>query len=115
MARVRRGPKARVRRKKVLKLAKGNRGARSKLFRTAVEAVHKNLTYAYKGRRLKKRDYRGLWINRIGAALRSLGVSYSAFIGNLKKSGIELNRKILAELAISDPKTFEVIVNTAKA
>ncbi|MBI2335525.1 MAG: 50S ribosomal protein L20 [Deltaproteobacteria bacterium] len=115
MPRVKRGFKARRRRNKVLKLAKGGRGGRSKLFRTAVEAVKKNLSYAYVGRRLKKRDYRSLWINRIGAALDGYGVSYSAFMGLLSKAGIILNRKILADLAVSDPKGFESVVKQVRA
>lgn len=114
MSRVSRGFKARRRRKKVLKLAKGYRGARSKLFRTAVEAVDRALAYAYVGRKLRKRDFRRLWITRINAASRINGLSYSRFICGLKKNTIDIDRKILADLAVSDPKGFSAIAAIAK-
>jgi len=115
MPRVRRGFKARRRRNKVLKLAKGYRGGRSKLFRSAQEAVDRGLNYAYIHRRLKKRDFRGLWIQRINAAARLHGISYSQLIGALNKAQIELDRKILAELAANDPAAFAKVVETAKS
>jgi len=111
--RVKRGYKARKRRKKVLKLAKGYRGGRSKLFRTATDAVDKALMYAYRDRRTRKRDFRRLWIARINAAARLNNLSYSKFIRGLKLANIELDRKVLAELAISDPSGFTQIVNLA--
>ena len=111
--RVKRGFKARKRRKKVLKLAKGYRGGRSKLFRTATDAVDKALMYAYRDRRVRKRDFRKLWIARINAAARMNNLSYSKFIHGLKLAGVELDRKVLAELAISDPSGFAQIVGLA--
>ena len=111
--RVKRGFKARRRRKKVLKLAKGFRGGRSKLFRTAADAVDKALMYAYRDRRVRKRDFRRLWIARINAATRMNNLSYSKFVHGLKLAGIELDRKVLAELAISDPLGFAQIANLA--
>jgi large subunit ribosomal protein L20 len=111
--RIKRGYKARRRRKKVLKLAKGFRGGRSKLFRTAADAVDKALMYAYRDRRARKRDYRKLWIARINAAARMNNLSYSKFIHGLKLAGVELDRKVLAELAISDPSGFRQIAGLA--
>jgi large subunit ribosomal protein L20 len=111
--RVKRGFKARRRRKKVLKLAKGYRGGRSKLFRTATDAVDKALMYAYRDRRVRKRDFRKLWIARINAAARMNNLSYSKFIHGLKLAGVELDRKVLAELAISDPSGFSQIAGLA--
>ena len=111
--RVKRGFKARRRRKKVLKLAKGFRGGRSKLFRTATDAVDKALMYAYRDRRVRKRDFRKLWIARINAAARMNNLSYSKFIHGLKLAGVELDRKVLAELAISDPSGFSQIASLA--
>ena len=111
--RVKRGIKARRRRKKILKLAKGYRGGRSKLFRTAADAVDKALMYAYRDRRVRKRDFRKLWIARINAAARLNNLSYSKFIHGLKLAGVELDRKVLAELAISDPSGFSQIVSLA--
>jgi large subunit ribosomal protein L20 len=108
--RVKRGFKARKRRNKVLKLAKGFRAGRSKLFRTAADAVDKALMYAYRDRRVRKRDFRKLWIARINAATRLNNLSYSKFIFGLKKADIELDRKVLAELAISDPAGFSRLV-----
>jgi large subunit ribosomal protein L20 len=111
--RVKRGFKARKRRKKVLKLAKGFRGGRSKLFRTAADAVDKALMYAYRDRRVRKRDFRRLWIARINAAARMNNLSYSKFLHGLKLAGVELDRKVLAELAISDPSGFTQIAKLA--
>ena len=111
--RVKRGFKARRRRKKVLKLAKGFRGGRSKLFRTAADAVDKALMYAYRDRRVRKRNFRKLWIARINAATRMNNLSYSKFIRGLKLAGVELDRKVLAELAISDPTGFSQIASLA--
>ena len=113
MPRVKRGFKARQRRKKVLKLAKGFRGGHSKLFRTAADAVDKALMYAYRDRRVRKRDFRRLWIVRINAAARMNDLSYSKFIHGLKKAGIELDRKVLADLAVSDPAGFTQIAALA--
>jgi len=104
--RIKRGFKARRRRKKVLKLAKGFRGGRSKLFRTAADAVDKALSYAYRDRKVRKRDFRRLWIIRINAGARMNNISYSKFIHGLKQANIEIDRKVLAELAVSDPATF---------
>jgi large subunit ribosomal protein L20 len=114
MARVKFGKVTRRRRKKILKLAKGYWGAKSKLFRVANQAVMKSLMYAYIGRKLRKRDFRKLWITRINAAARAHGISYSRFINGLKKAGIEINRKMLSEMAINDEKAFEELVNIAK-
>jgi large subunit ribosomal protein L20 len=111
--RVKRGFKARRRRKRVLKLAKGFRGGRSKLFRTAADAVDKALMYSYRDRRTRKRDFRQLWIARINAAARLNNLSYSKFIHGLKLARVELDRKVLAELAISDPTGFKRIANLA--
>ena len=111
--RVKRGFKARRRRKRVLKLAKGFRGGRSKLFRTAADAVDKALMYSYRDRRTRKRDFRRLWITRINAATRLNNLPYSKFIRGLKLAGVELDRKVLAELAISDPAGFTRIANLA--
>ncbi len=111
--RIKRGYKARRRRKKVLKLAKGYRGGRSKLFRTAADAVDKALMYAYRDRRQRKRVFRRLWIARINAAARMNNLSYSKFIHGLKKANVELDRKVLAELAISDPAGFTGLTNLA--
>ncbi len=113
--RVKRGFKARRRRNKVLKLARGYRGGRSKLYRTAADAVDKALMYAYRDRRTKKRDFRKLWIVRINAAARLNKLSYSKFINGLKLAGSELDRKVLAELAISDPNAFSQLASIATA
>ncbi|MGD0586663.1 MAG: 50S ribosomal protein L20 [Oryzomonas sp.] len=115
MARVKRGFKARRRRNKVLKLAKGYRGARSKLFRSATEAVDRALNYAFRDRRVKKRDFRSLWITRINAASRLNGLSYSKFIFGLKKANVQIDRKVLADIAVSDPTGFSQIADFAKA
>ncbi len=111
--RVKRGYKARKRRKKVLKLAKGYRGGRSKLFRTAADAVDKALMYAYRDRKARKRDFRKLWIIRINAAAHMNDLSYSKLMHGLKLANIEIDRKVLAELAISDPSGFTQIANLA--
>jgi large subunit ribosomal protein L20 len=111
--RIKRGYKARHRRKKVLKLAKGFRGGRSKLFRTAADSVDKALNYAYRDRRQRKRDFRRLWIARINAAARMNDLSYSKFISGLKKANVDLDRKVLAELALSDPTGFSKIAALA--
>ncbi len=101
--------------KKILKLAKGYRGAKSKQFRTANEAVMKSLVYAYIGRRLKKRDFRRMWITRISAAAKMNNINYSRLMNGLKKSGIQINRKMLSEIAISDAAAFSALVEKAKA
>ncbi|ACL03497.1 ribosomal protein L20 [Desulfatibacillum aliphaticivorans] len=111
--RVKRGFKARRRRKKVLKLAKGFRGGHSKLYRTAADTVDRALMYAYRDRRQKKRDFRALWIARINAGARMNGLSYSKFIYGLKQADVALDRKVLAELAISDPACFAEITSLA--
>ena len=111
--RVKRGYKARRRRKKVLKLAQGFRGGRSKLYRTAADAVDKALMYAYRDRKVRKRDFRRLWIIRINAAARMNDLSYSKFMRGLKLANVELDRKALAELAISDPSGFARIAELA--
>ncbi|MDD2732534.1 MAG: 50S ribosomal protein L20 [Desulfuromonadaceae bacterium] len=115
MSRVKRGFKARRRRNKVLKLAKGYRGARSKLFRSATEAVDRALNYAFRDRRVKKRDFRSLWIVRINAASRINGLSYSKFIFGLKKADVQIDRKVLADIAVTDPNGFAQIAALAKA
>lgn len=115
MPRAKRGFKARRRRNKVLKLAKGYRGARSKLFRSATEAVDRALNYAFRDRKVKKRDFRALWIARINAAARENGLSYSRLVHGLKKAEIGLDRKILAQLAVTDPAGFSAVVDKAKA
>ncbi len=111
--RIKRGFKARRRRQKVLKLAKGFRGGRGKLFRTAADSVDKALNYAYRDRRQRKRDFRRLWIARINAAAHMNDLSYSKFMSGLKKAGVSLDRKVLAELAISDPAGFSKIAALA--
>lgn len=115
MARVKRGFKARRRRNKVLKLAKGYRGARSKLFRSATEAVDRALNYAFRDRRVKKRDFRSLWIVRINAASRINGLTYSKFIFGLKKANVQIDRKVLADIAVTDPSGFAQIAALAMA
>ncbi len=114
MPRVKRGNVARKRHKKVLKLAKGFRGGHSKLFRTANQQVMKALRHAYRDRRRRKRDFRTLWITRINAAARDNGMSYSQLMGKLRKANIQLNRKMLAQLAVVDPDAFAKVVATAK-
>ena len=115
MARVKGAMATRKRHKRVLKLAKGYRGAKSKLFRTAKQAVMKSLSYAYIGRKQKKRDFRRLWITRISAACKLNGTTYSKFMNGLKKAEIDINRKMLSEIAVADPKAFTELVEKAKA
>ena len=115
MARIKMSVNAKKRRRKVFKLAKGYFGAKSKQYRAATERVARSLRYAYIGRRLRKRDFRKLWIARINAAVRPYGLSYSRFINGLKLAGIEVNRKILADLAVNDPQAFAKLVDAAKA
>jgi large subunit ribosomal protein L20 len=114
MARVKRAINARKKHKKILKLAKGYYGGKSKLFRTANETVIRALRNAYVGRRLKKRDFRKLWIARINAGARVNGLSYSRFMNGIKLAGIDINRKMLSEIAINDPKAFAELVDIAK-
>jgi len=113
--RIKRGFKARHRRQKVLKLAKGFRGGRSKLYRTAAGTLDRALRYAYRDRKARKRDFRALWITRINAAVRSNNLSYSKFMHGLKQANVALDRKVLAELAISDPAGFGQIVKLASS
>ena len=115
MPRVKRGSKRRNSRRKTLALAKGFFLTKSKLYRSAQEAVEKSLRHGYIGRRLKKRDFRSLWIVRIGAACRGAGISYSRFMDGLKKAGIEVNRKMLADMAMNDAGAFGALVNQSKA
>jgi len=113
--RVKRGTKRRNSRRKTLALAKGFFLTKSKLYRSAQEAVEKSLRYGFVGRRRKKRDFRSLWIVRIGAACRTAEISYSRFMSGLKKAGVDLNRKVLADIAMNDPAAFGALVNQAKA
>jgi len=114
MPRVKRGVVARRRHNKILKMAKGYRGARSKLFKTANEAVNRALAYSFRDRKVRKRDFRRLWIVRINAASRIHGLSYSQLMNGLKKAGVNLNRKIMADLAVNDPSAFGELVKVAK-
>jgi len=115
MARIKGAVVTRKRRKKVLKMAKGYYGAKSRLFKTAKQAVMKSGQYAYIGRKQRKRDFRRLWITRISAAAKANGMNYSTFINGLKKANINLNRKMLSEIAIADPAAFTSLVEQAKA
>ena len=115
MARIKRSVNALKKRRKVMKLAKGYWGAKSKQYRAASEQVARSLRYAFKGRKLRKRDFRSLWITRINAAARLNGMSYSPFINGLKKHNITVNRKILADLAVNDAAAFTKLVEIAKA
>ncbi len=115
MPRTRNRVASKARHKKVLKRAKGNYGARSRLFRTAVETVHRSLRFAYRDRKRKKRDFRRLWITRISAATKMCGMNYSSFMCALKKSGVNLDRKTLANIAATDMSTFERLVEMTKA
>lgn len=115
MARVKGALNTRKHHKKVLKLAKGFRGSESKQYRVANQAVMRSMQNAYIGRKRRKRDFRRLWITRISAACKMNGMNYSTFMNGLKKSGIEMNRKMISEIAIADPKAFEKLVETAKA
>lgn len=114
MPRAKRGNKRLEKRKKILKLAKGYRGTKSKLYRSAKESVERGLNFAYTGRKLKKRDFRSLWIVRIGAAARLNGINYSQLMHGLKLAGIELDRKVLADLAVHHPESFSEVVVQAK-
>ncbi len=114
MPRVKNSVSTRKRRKKIIKLAKGYFGSKSKLFKIANQQVMKSLSYAYRDRKVRKRDFRKLWIARINAAARNNGLSYSQFMGGLKKAGIEINRKMLAEMAISDPGAFSRLVEVVR-
>ena len=114
MARIKGGMNAKKKHNRVLKLAKGYRGAKSKLYKTANQAVMKSLSYAYRDRKAKKREFRQLWIARISAAARMNGISYSKFMNGLKNNGIEINRKMLAEIAVSDPAAFSSLVERVK-
>lgn len=114
MARIKRAVNAHKKRRKVLKLAKGYWGSKSKQYRTASEQVRRSLRYAYVGRKLRKRDFRALWIARINAACRLNGMSYSRFIDGLKKKNIDINRKMLADLAVTDPAAFTQLVEMVK-
>ena len=115
MARVKRGVTAHARHKKVLGLAKGYRGRGSTAYRIAIEKVEKGLQYAYRDRRNRKRDFRGLWIQRINAGVREHGLSYSQFMHGMKLAGVDLDLKVLSDLAIREPEAFAVIVETAKS
>ena len=115
MARVKRGVTTHARHKKILKLAEGYRDRNSSAFRIAIEKVEKGLRYAYRDRRNKKRDFRGLWIQRINAAVREHGLTYSQFMHGVKLAGLELDRKVLSDLAIREPEAFAAIVGTVKA
>ena len=115
MARIKAAVNAHKKRRKIMKLAKGYYGSKSKQYRAAQEQVMRSLRYAYIGRKLRKRDFRRLWITRINAAARLNGMSYSTFINGLKKQNIEVNRKMLADLAVNDPAAFAKLVEIAKA
>ena len=115
MARVKRGVTTHARHKKILGLAKGYRGRSSKAYRIAIERVEKGLQYAYRDRRNKKRDFRGLWIQRINAGAREHGLTYSQFMHGIKLAGLDLDRKVLSDLAIREPEAFEAIAATARS
>jgi large subunit ribosomal protein L20 len=115
MARVKRGVTAHAKHKKVLKQAKGYYGRRKNTIRTAKQSVERSLQYEYVGRKLKKRTFRALWIQRVNAAVRELGLTYSVFIAGLAKAGIEVDRKVLSELAIREPDAFKALVDKVKA
>ncbi len=115
MARVSRGVTARARHKKVVKMAKGYRGRGKNVFRVAVERVEKGLQYAYRDRRVKKRNFRALWIQRINAGAREHGLTYSQFMNGMKQAGIELDRKVLSDLAVHEPAAFKGLVDQAQA
>ena len=115
MARVSRGVVTKAKHKKIFKKAKGFYGRRKNVFRVAVQAVERSMQYAYRDRRSKKRDFRGLWIQRINAGVRMHGLTYSQFISGLKKATIEIDRKVLAELAVNQPETFKILVEKAQS
>ena len=114
MPRVKRGVRARARPKKYLKMAKGFRGGRRRMYRSAREAVERGLNFAFRDRKVRKREFRNLWVVRINAAVRPLGLSYSRFIGAAKKAGLALDRKVLADLAVYDPEGFARVVDVAR-
>lgn len=114
MARIKGAVTTRKRRKKIIKLAKGNWGAKSKLFKTAKQAVMKSLAYSYVGRKTRKRDFRSLWISRISAAVKQFNINYSSFIKKLKDMSININRKLLSEMAINDNKSFNELIMMVK-
>jgi large subunit ribosomal protein L20 len=114
MPRVKRGVHARARRKRVLKLAKGYRGGRSKIYKQALTSVYKALSYAYRDRKVRKREFRKLWITRINAAVRMYGLTYSRFINALKNANINLDRKVLADMCVNDPEAFKALVDKVK-
>jgi len=114
MARVKRGVTTHARHKKIIKMAKGYRGRSSTCFRSAIQRVEKALTYAYRDRRVKKRNFRALWIQRINAAVRELGLTYSVFINALQKNNIDIDRKVLADLAMNQPENFKALVDQIK-
>ena len=115
MARVSRGVTAHARHKKILKLAKGYRGRSNSSFRVAIERVEKALQYAYRDRRVRKRNFRGLWIQRINAGAREHGLTYSQFMNGLSRAGIEVDRKVLADLAVREPDSFKALVEQARS
>ncbi len=115
MARVSRGVAAHARHKKVLKLARGYRGRAKDAFRVGVEKVEKGLQYAYRDRRAKKRNFRGLWIQRINAGVREHGLTYSQFMNGIKKAGLDIDRKVLADIAMHEPASFKLLVDQAQA
>ena len=115
MARVKRGVTSHARHKKIIKMAKGYRGRSKNCYRIALRRVEKALQYAYRDRRTRKRDFRGLWIQRINAAVREHGLNYSKFMGGLIKAGVEVNRKVLAELAVNEPNAFKALVDRSQA
>ena len=115
MARVSRGVVTKAKHKKVFKKAKGFYGRRKNVFRVAVQAVERSMQYAYRDRRNRKRDFRGLWIQRINAGVRMYGITYSQFINGLKKATIQIDRKVLAELAVNQPETFKALVEKAQS
>jgi large subunit ribosomal protein L20 len=115
MARVKRGVVAHARHKKVLKLARGYRGRAKDAFRVGVEKVEKGLQYAYRDRRAKKRNFRSLWIQRINAGVREHGLTYSQFMNGIKKAGLEIDRKVLADIAMHEPDSFKLLVDQAQA
>lgn len=115
MSRVKRGVTTHARHKKIIKMAKGHRGRRKNCFRTAVQSVEKALQYAYRDRRTRKRDFRSLWIQRINAAARLSGVTYSRFMDGLKKANIDLDRKVLADIAVHEPAAFQALVTQSQA
>lgn len=115
MARVKRGVTAKARHKKILAMAKGYRGRNSTNFRVAIEKVEKGLQYAYRDRRVKKRNFRALWIQRINAAVREHGMTYSQFMDGIHKAEIEVDRKVLADLAVREPEAFKALVEQAQA